>query len=165
MPYLDQDHKRLMEREWYERNKEAVNARKRAWRAANKEKVAAMKTRYYEANKEKIAAKNREYGQTNKEKISIKSREYAERFPERVVARNALNRNPKCVPPWYGELDELVVAEAVDLRNRRRALTGFDWHIDHVVPIKGRNVSGLHVWNNVRVVPEIVNRKKFNKHL
>lgn len=58
------------------------------------------------------------------------------------------------------ELDELVFLEACDVRNRRKELTGFDWHIDHIVPINYKNACGLHNAFNLQVVPASWNLKK-----
>jgi len=58
------------------------------------------------------------------------------------------------------ELDELVFIEACDVRNRRKALTGFDWHIDHIVPINYKSACGLHNAFNLQVVPASWNIKK-----
>lgn len=43
--------------------------------------------------------------------------------------------------------------------------TGVKHHVDHIVPIRGRNVCGLHVQNNMRVIPAFLNRRKSNKLL
>lgn len=45
----------------------------------------------------------------------------------------------------------------------REATTQTQWHVDHVVPIKGKDVCGLHVWYNFSVIPKIENLKKGNK--
>lgn len=64
---------------------------------------------------------------------------------------------------WDRELTDLVMLEAADLAVRRREITGFDWHIDHVIPMQGKSVSGLHVWNNLRVIPASENFRKSNR--
>lgn len=58
------------------------------------------------------------------------------------------------------ELDELVFLEACDVRNKRKELTGFDWHIDHIVPINYKTACGLHNAFNLQVVPASWNIKK-----
>ena len=60
----------------------------------------------------------------------------------------------------FSELDELTFIEAVDLRNKRKEITGFDWHIDHIVPINHKTACGLHNGFNLQVVPASWNVKK-----
>lgn len=61
------------------------------------------------------------------------------------------------------ELTKFITAEAHDLRILRNNLIGIEWHVDHIIPLKGELVSGLHVWNNLRVIPKILNLRKGNK--
>lgn len=41
--------------------------------------------------------------------------------------------------------------------------TGTPHHVDHVIPLQGQNVSGLHVPENMRVIPALENIRKSNK--
>ena len=54
--------------------------------------------------------------------------------------------------------------EALRLRDLRAATVGGVWEVDHVIPLQGKNVSGFHVWNNLRVIPQAVNRSKYNRY-
>lgn len=62
------------------------------------------------------------------------------------------------------ELTQLVVSEAHRLRKLRNELTGIEWHVDHIVPLKGKKVSGLHIWSNFAVIPKGDNLRKGNSH-
>ena len=65
---------------------------------------------------------------------------------------------------WERDLTSFVYSEAHDLRKNRNEITGFKWNVDHIVPLKGKIVCGLHVWNNFQVIPKIDNILKGNSY-
>lgn len=62
------------------------------------------------------------------------------------------------------DFTKFITKEAHDLRVRRNNLTGIEWHVDHVVPLKGKDVCGLHLWTNLQVIPKLLNLRKGNKN-
>lgn len=61
------------------------------------------------------------------------------------------------MPAWA---NDFFIKEIYDLARRRTLVTGFAWEVDHVIPLQSKLVCGLHVEQNLRVIPKVDNRKK-----
>lgn len=129
---------------------------------------------YRKDNKEKTQQyrkdnldKRRDWLASNKDKTSVHKKTYRQKHSNVVLANNAKrrtskqNRNAK----WDTELTDLVSVEAFDLCGLRQKITGYAWHVDHVIPLNGKVVSGLHVWNNLAVIPAAQNLSKGNRYI
>lgn len=69
----------------------------------------------------------------------------------------------QATPKWYDAFDDFVLSEAYDLCKLRESITGTKWEVDHVVPLQGKTVSGLHWHKNWEVIPRYNNRSKGNR--
>ena len=132
---------------------------------AKKERQRARCRAHYTANKEYHAEKHARYHAENRQKLIDYA---ASRNKENPVAANLANqklraKRIKRVPCWYGELDDFVISEALSLCKDREACTGIKWHVDHMLPLNGESVSGLHVWSNVQCIPGFLNSHKKNR--
>lgn len=81
---------------------------------------------------------------------------------DKANARTTRAKHARVV--WDKEFTDLVYKEAHELRKLRNSSTGIEWHVDHVIPLKGKGVCGLHVWNNFAVIPKVDNLRKGNNH-
>jgi hypothetical protein len=66
-------------------------------------------------------------------------------------------------PAWVDSEELWLIKEVYALATLRTKMFGFSWHVDHIVPLRGKLVSGLHVAINMRVIPANENLKKKNK--
>jgi hypothetical protein len=106
---------------------------------------------YRGLSKDKKAAYDKEFDKNNKEyRSALKSENRAKR----------INRKAS----WDNEFTRFVFEEAIHLAAIRKNATGYAWHVDHVIPLNGKLVSGLHVWNNFAVIPAAQNMSKGNRY-
>ena len=102
--------------------------------------------------KDKKAAYDKEFDKNNKEyRSALKSENRAKR----------INRKAS----WDNEFTRFVFEEAIHLAALRKNVTGYAWHVDHVIPLNGKLVSGIHVWNNLAVIPAAQNMSKGNRYI
>lgn len=155
--------------------KECKKIKDAAWRAANIDRLrehdrARGKTRHrldqrkesYRRHKDAHLARMKKWAQENKSLTrEIKSR-YKARNPTKVLAatRTRQARKLQAVPEWA---NGFFMEEAYHLARLRTQMTGFEWQVDHTVPLQSKLVCGLHCEANLEVVPAIVNQKKGNR--
>lgn len=135
-------------------NRDRMLAKKKEYRENNKEKIreynSEYKSHYYCANREKLLQIGRQYRIDNKHKVNAWSKKHK-------VAK--LQRTPRWLTPEDHKHIEWLYAFAAHLTE----LKGVPYHVDHIIPLQGKNVSGLHVPSNLRVIPGVENVRKSNK--
>lgn len=122
-------------------------ARKRAERAANPERIAEIARRSRAKNIEKARERSRA--------------RYWKKKPEYIAAnskRKALLLGRR--PVWA---DDVAIKAMYALAALKSAVTGIPHHVDHIYPLRGRLVCGLHVAENLRVITARENLEKGNK--
>jgi post-segregation antitoxin (ccd killing protein) len=148
-----------------ELNKEKIKLRNEVWRENNKESIARYEAQYREENKEILNEKARDYYNSNKLICNIRSRKYRENNPEKFIAINSKRRaaKVKATPEWLTKEDFLDIEELFLCAKMFKLYTGQEYHVDHIVPLQGKNVCGLHVLWNLQILPAKENLSKSNK--
>lgn len=145
--------KKAYDKRWAEENRDRSNEIKKAWRSRNPEKEAA----YVEANRARRSENARVYYMLNAERIKQKTIEWRANNPERASALSGKRRLAvvRATPGWANR------ARMNEIYKSARAL-GLE--VDHVIPLQGKTVCGLHVESNLRPVTKAENRKKGANH-
>jgi len=65
-------------------------------------------------------------------------------------------------PKWLSAKQKEQIQNIYWLAKDLKAVTGEDYHVDHIIPLQGKNVSGLHVPWNLQVLPADINLSKRN---
>lgn len=131
-----------------------------------KDCIRAYQVHYNSSNKEAIQAYRKSHYQVNRIKMINKVLAHAKKNPEiyriRAMARHAarLQRTPKWLT--LKQLDTIknfyIKANYLTKKYKRK------YEVDHIVPLQGKNVSGLHVPWNLRIATKSENCSKSNKY-
>lgn len=118
---------------------------------SNKEHYLQNKREWYSNNREKEIKRSIEYYQNNKPKHNANKLKHKAALKDRV-------------PKWLTVEDKIIIRAYYQLASMRSKESEIKWHVDHIVPLRGKNVCGLHVPWNLRVIPAKENMIKSNKH-
>jgi hypothetical protein len=145
---------------WKSDNAEKARVTWQLWYADNCEKRRAESLRWARENPEKKRAQANKWSAENREKVRAWGAEWRAENPEKVRAKAARRRaQVLCATPAWADHAKInaVYAWAKHLEE-----LGVKCHVDHIVPLQGELVCGLHVHYNLRVVIDIENIKKHN---
>lgn len=156
--------------EYTKANADRVREQKKAWRQRNPEyraphnpEARLARIAAYAANPDPIKQRVKAYQEANREKITAWFAAHHKAHPERGRANNAKRKAAKkrATPSW-ADLDEIKAM--YELCVHVEYLTGVPHHVDHIVPLRGKLVSGLHVANNLQILTATENIKKGNRY-
>jgi len=138
----------------------------------------------YTANKTCCECANETANKTkakNRKKYSLSSVEWGRKNPEKLATYQR-NKNSKDkgmrnfwtsnyrqakidrMPSWLSAVDKAAMESVYEYCAGLRR-SGLDYHVDHIVPLRGKMVSGLHVPWNLQVIYGPANMSKGNKHV
>ena len=155
-----------LKKEWKLNNREHVRNKNKQYAINNPEKSKAYKLKWKLNNLEKDRIAKRKYTLNNPEKVKDAGTKWRLNNPGALRARDAKRRASKKnrTPLWVDKDHMWLIKEAYELAAIRTKQFGFSWHVDHIIPLQGKLVSGLHVIENLRVIPGTENLKKQNKY-
>lgn len=110
---------------------------------------------------EKMRARARAYYHAHKEECLDNAKDYRKANPHKVTKYLA-NRRARIIQATPSWANQFFIEEAYHLAQLREAVVGGKWEVDHVIPLRGKNVCGLHVETNLAVITQTQNRSKHN---
>jgi hypothetical protein len=160
-----------------EKEKELNRERNRRYRQNSKDKRNACLARYAEKKKEFILETKRAWKERNKKKNAdinrnwwknnpgiayIYQKRYMDKYPYKILARNSKRRSHllNAIPLWadYKKIENIYsISHAMTIK------TGIKYHVDHIIPLRGDGVCGLHVPWNLQVLTAFENISKGNR--
>ncbi|MGH7975018.1 MAG: hypothetical protein ACREBR_05805 [bacterium] len=155
--------------EYYKTNKEDIQIQRKSYQEQyyknniekfqkyardNHQAILEYHKLYYNEHQTELINKQREYYRENSSVIKSKNKEYEKLHPE-IYKLAALRKHSKrkLRIPQFGQ-DGI-------LEFYGDCLIGYE--VDHIIPLCGKLVSGLHVIGNLQYLTELENNKKNNK--
>lgn len=144
------------------------------WALANREKRLATYKRHHELHKNERHAANKRWRQARAKEQSQRSRAWQLANPEKFAQSRRSwkqknierwreikrTRRKGATPAWA---DKQAIRAVYGECRRLARETGVEHHVDHVIPLKHPLVCGLHVHNNLQVLPAVDNLRKSNQ--
>lgn len=134
-------------------NRDNQKVASKKWRQSNKDHVRGYKQKYYQ---ERLARPRPPKDPTAPARAK---KAWKQRNPAYMMEDRARRRSREQAPAWAKT--ESMRHYYVLARYLSKA-TGVSWHVDHVVPLRGTNVCGLHNEFNLTILPGAFNMTKSN---
>lgn len=111
--------------------------------------------------------KERDQRRSREDKVGRRrlARNYYRKNPDKALAYNKARKRRvrQATPLWIQPRDLQRIRDFYLEAQRKTKETGIQHHVDHIYPLKGKSVCGLHVPINLRVIPAEENLRKYNR--
>lgn len=135
----------------YATNKEEWNKRAIKWREANPEKVANIQKTYRENHKKQRNTQTSEWKRNNKAQVNfLNNTRYAVKLQR--------------TPSWLSEEQLSEIKDFYAMAQDLEKIFPWKQHVDHIVPLQGADVCGLHVPWNLQILSAKENITKGNRY-
>jgi hypothetical protein len=174
--YREKNKEKIREskRKHYKENQEKIKAKSKKWYLENQDKVKE----YREENKDKLKEKMNIYREENKDALSLYSVEYYRKNKDKILEYRRNNKDIvnaatarrraqrfKATPSWLTEDQLEEIKDFYTMCQMFQIYTGLTYHVDHIIPLQGEDVCGLHVPWNLQILEASENLSKSNKLL
>ena len=151
-------------KKWAAENRERKRLADKRWCEENREKKAEASKRWYAINCEKAKEASNKWRLEQPERTASNLKKWREENRDRHCAHRAKRRATKlhATPSWLTEDQNQQIQMFYKEAARLTEETGIKHHVDHIIPLQGENVRGLHVPWNLQVLSATENLSKGN---
>ena len=155
------EHVKALRKAQYETNRAAAIEKARIWKKRNPARALASQRARASINSEKMRAARKAWEQRNPTAALESFKRYRERNRAEIRARLAASKDARELRRvlWANQDAIVEIYRQAELMTRT---TGRLYVVDHIIPLQGRTVSGLHVETNLRVIEHHENARKHN---
>ncbi len=123
--------------------------------------------RYYILNLEKRLNYQNSYNSQNRETINKRKYKWKKENRAKTNKYNSDYRARKlnATPVWLSLIQSKAIEDFYTLAQTLTDTTGIPYQVDHIIPLKGKTVCGLHVPWNLQILTAEENNKKNAKLL
>jgi hypothetical protein len=119
--------------------------------------LADLKEHYVYSNERKEYLEK--WRNANVDNIALYRKEHAGLFAYHAACRR--KKVKQATPLWFDEEKDKIKQLYLEA-SRLKQETGIEHHVDHIIPISGDNVCGLHTLSNLQVITRTENLEKKN---
>lgn len=145
----------------YQNNIEQQRETARNYYHSNKQKAASYSKQWQQQNKDYIYEKNKRWRAQNTQKANELNKIWRINNRAYILHKNAMRKKHiKLATPQWADL--IAIRRKYELATWCSQIMGNSYHVDHIIPLKGKLVCGLHVCSNLQIIPAADNLKKNN---
>lgn len=181
--YQSKHRERVLEQQkrYRENNPDKVKEKQKRYLENNREKAQENRKRWTDTNIEKVREQNRLNSLKNRKKINARRRERRKTDPiykakcdqwskdnlDKRSFSGAKRRAAKlnATPKWLTSQDWIDIKRYYKVSQFLTKRTGIKYVVDHIHPLQGGIVCGLHVPWNLQVITDSENTSKGNRIL
>lgn len=152
------------DRIYYIENSETIKTATKIRYANNSKKINEYHAEYRKKNTIKVKTRHALYSKQNLDKKRINNARWSKNNPDKCQARVMFYKLTKrmATPKWLTDEQRKEIYKIYSDCRAISELLNEKFHVDHIVPIRGKIVCGLHVPWNLQIIPAKINASKNN---